>query len=324
MSTSRVLVSLLALFGCGGGSAPSEPPPPVVPVASLPVLTTLSVLLSSTEVPAGQKITAGVAAADERGRPIQVGLVSWSSSDTAIARVGSDGVILGLREGVVLIGAAVGEVAAQRELRIGPLPPGPIPVVTVAVIPVAVSMAVGNATRLSVALRDFADRTLVGRVITWATSDDAIASVAADGAVTARAIGVVNIEAISEGIRGAAQIIVTPALDAGIIISMAVPIPNSAVRDSLTVVATVRSPRPLRSVAVTIAGTEFPMTFGQIPKSTKGPAWSVIADLSSLPFGPLGVVVTATDEAGGLNVVVVPIVRDASLTPGSKAPPRSK
>lgn len=324
MRVFRVGISVLALLGCGGASTPMEPPTPVVPIPSLPVLTTLSVLLPVTELPVGQKTAASITAADERMRPMQIGLVAWSSNDTAIARIGSDGIILGLREGVLQIGAAVGDVSARRELRIGPLPPGPIPVAAVAVLPVAVSIAVGHGTRLTVALSDFAGRTLLGREITWVTGDDAIASVAADGTVTARASGVVIVEAISEGVRGAAQVVVTPMLDAGIVISMAVPVPSSAVRDSLTVVATVRSARPLVSVAVTIAGTAFPMTFGQIPKSTKGPAWSVIADVSGLPFGPLAVVATARDNAGGVNVVVVPIVRDPSLTPGSKAPPQSK
>lgn len=328
MMTSRLLLLLLlllfGLLGCGGGSAPSEPPSPVVPGDPLPVLTMLTIVIPTSDLPAGQRLAAGIAAVDERGRPMQVGLVGWTTSDPTIARVFSDGVILGLSPGAVTIRASVGEVSTQRLIQIGPLPPGPIPVASISVAPVAVSVQVGNRARLVVVLSDFAGRPLSDREFTWSTGNDSIATVSADGTVIARSVGVVVVEASTEGIRGAAQITVTQALDAGIAISMAVPVANDVVLDSLTIVATVRSSLPLLSVVVTIAGNQYPMTYGQIPKSTKGPAWSVIADVSSLPYGPLAVVVTATDSRGGISMVVIPIRRDASLTPGSKSPPRSK
>lgn len=318
--------SLLLVFvaGCGSSAGPAGPPDPVVPVAPQPVLTVITVQMDATEIAAGQTLVASIAARDDRGRPMTVGQVAWTSSDPAIARIGSDGVILGLDAGTVIIRAVVGEVAAERSLTIGPLPPGPVAVATVAIAPVAITMPVGETHTLQASLTDFAGRSLVGRDVTWSSSNDTIAVVSSDGTVTARTTGIVLIEAISETRRGTAQVTVTQVLDAGIAIAIPVPVPGTTVEDTIAVVATVRSVRAVSSVVAVIAGREYPMTFGQIPNTDKGPAWSVLADISTLAFGPHAVVVRATDSDGGISLLVVPFIRNPRVPGGNKNPPGSK
>ncbi|MDZ7632724.1 MAG: Ig-like domain-containing protein [Gemmatimonadaceae bacterium] len=315
---------LLVLTSCGGGSGPSGPSVPVTPVEALPVLTTLAVVLPEGSVPAGQTIEAAVAALDHRGRAMTVGLLTWLSSDPAVATVDSRGVVLAMSPGTATISATVGDVRGSRVITVTDPPPGPLPVASVRVAPFITTIDIGATQPLAATLQDFAGRELTDREVSWTTSDASIAVVSADGVVTARGAGTAIIEVESETRRAAASVTVLPTVDTSIVVLIPVPVPNEVIEDSLTVVASVRSLAPIDSVSATIAGRSFPMRFGQIPNSDKGPAWSVIADLSTLAFGPHAVIVTGVDVLGRRGVLVVPFIRNPRVPGGNKSPPGSK
>jgi len=65
----------------------------------------------------------------------------------------------------------------------------PVPVATVTVSPASASIFVGGTQQLSAVTKDSVGTTLTGRVVTWSSSNTAIARVSSSGLVTAVAAG---------------------------------------------------------------------------------------------------------------------------------------
>ena len=84
----------------------------------------------------------------------------------------------------------------------------PVPVHAVTVTPGAVSLVRGDTTTLSATLTDSTGSVLVGRAITWTSSDPSVATVLATGFVRAIAAGTATITATSEGHSGSAVVTV--------------------------------------------------------------------------------------------------------------------
>ncbi len=328
--TAAVRAVLCAVLGvvavaCGGSGA-TAPPEPTTPKPSLPVLTVMTVILPQDTVAASQSVAARVDAFDERARPITVGSIGWTSLNPEVATVSSDGVILARAPGTATIRAQVGDVVGQRVITVTPPPPGPLPIASVDVTPRVSDMDIGASLQFTAMPRDFAGRALEGRDIQWTSSNDSIAIVSSDGIVTARGVGSAIIEAVGEGQRGAAAITVRTPLNTNIVVTIAAPIEATVLGDSVVVRATVRSVSPLDSVVVTISGRSYPMQGVVIvsPSGLEQTLWTVTADVSLLPYGPLAVVVTATDRSGQRGLAIVPVVRNPSVSGGGKQTGGSK
>ncbi|MBI4502691.1 MAG: Ig-like domain-containing protein [Gemmatimonadetes bacterium] len=95
---------------------------------------------------------------------------------------------------------------------------GFIPVATVVVAPTPDTLFVGGTVQLTATTRDANNAVLTGRVVTWSSSDAAVATVSASGLVTAVAAGTATITATSEGKSGTASILVLP-IPAGVAVS---------------------------------------------------------------------------------------------------------
>lgn len=91
----------------------------------------------------------------------------------------------------------------------------PAPVASVAISPPTASVGVTSTLQLDATLKDAANNVLSDRVITWTSSNSAIASVnATTGLVTGVAAGgPVTITATSEGVSGTAQVTVTASVN---------------------------------------------------------------------------------------------------------------
>src|SRR6185436_7378205 len=83
------------------------------------------------------------------------------------------------------------------------------PVASVTVSPASASVAVGQTVQLSATPKDGSGNTLTGRVVTWATSNAAVATVNGSGLVAGVAVCSSTITATSEGINGTAALTVT-------------------------------------------------------------------------------------------------------------------
>src|SRR5207244_587993 len=83
------------------------------------------------------------------------------------------------------------------------------PVATVSVSPASINLQTGQTSQLTATPKDAAGNPLVGRAVTWATSNGSVATVNATGLVTATGAGSATITATSEGKSGTAGVTVT-------------------------------------------------------------------------------------------------------------------
>ncbi|MBL0169942.1 MAG: Ig-like domain-containing protein [Gemmatimonadaceae bacterium] len=321
--------SLVLLATCGGGGT-SGPVAPAEPIEPLPVLTAMTVTLTSTPVVVGEMTLARIDAVDQKGRAMTVGITTWTSNEPLIATVSADGIIAGRATGIATITARVGTVTAQVAVRVTARPPGPVPVASVSVSPFAVGLAVAQSRQLAVTVTDYAGNRLTDREVSWSTSDERVATVSPAGLVTALGVGTVVVEATSETRRGSVSVSVTAATDTEIVVSIPTPAPQVVVGDTMTVAATVQSLFPIISATAVVGGQPTTLLYGEIssvgPKAEGPPpmGWSAILDLSSLPFGPYALVITATDSRGHRGVSAVPFTRNPRVPGGSKAPSGGK
>lgn len=186
---------LVSAAGCGG-SSPSDPDPEPVAVASVEVAPT------SPEILVGQSVqlTATLRSADGQvlsGRP-----VTWSSEDTDVASVTASGLVTGVAEGVT-------DVTATSEGRSGSVEVSvsPVPVASIELDPPGpVALFTGETAQFSATMKDGQGNVLSDREVTWSTDDAAVASVDADGLVTAGSEGSAEVTATSEGISATATV----------------------------------------------------------------------------------------------------------------------
>src|SRR6266545_7392706 len=112
---------------------------------------------------------------------------------------------LALLRNVLLLGAVCAAAACDLRQLLGLL----APVASVAVTPATVSVPMGQTVTLTATPRDSMGNALIARVVTWASSAPAVATVSGTGVVTGVAAGTATITATSEGQNGTAAITVT-------------------------------------------------------------------------------------------------------------------
>ncbi|MEQ1693420.1 MAG: Ig-like domain-containing protein [Gemmatimonas sp.] len=320
-----VMIGLSLQVSCGRGPA-TTPTAPDEQIEPLPELTSMTVTVTPVSLQVGQSAAARVDAIDQKGRVMTVGITAWTSSQPLIATISADGIITARTSGSTTVSARVGLVQAQATVSVTPLPPGPVPVAMVLVSPSSASLRVAQSLQIVATLKDFASNSLVDREVSWTTSDATIATVSPLGVVTALAAGTAIIEATSETQRGAMSMSVTAAADTEIVVSIPTPISGAVVGDTMTVTATIQSRYPIVSVVASAGGQATVLAYGEIsgvgPKGEGPPpmGWTANLDLSSLPFGPYALTITATDSRGHRGASAVAFVRNPRVPGGSKPP----
>jgi uncharacterized protein YjdB len=111
----------------------------------------------------------------------------------------------GRRIVVAVVGAATAGACAREALQ-----PERSPVAMVVVSPATATVAVGAQLPLTADVLDAAGNPVTGRRVHWAVEDLSIATVSADGRVTARKVGTVQVAASVEGKSGLALVTVNP------------------------------------------------------------------------------------------------------------------
>lgn len=112
--------------------------------------------------------------------------VSYSSSNTSIATISSNGLITGKASGTVTITASAnGATSAKIDVKVNP--------VIISLTPTSATLPVGGTVQLS------ASTTPSGRTVTWTSSKPAVATVDANGVVTAKSGGTAIITASATG-----------------------------------------------------------------------------------------------------------------------------
>jgi uncharacterized protein YjdB len=130
-------------------------------------------------------------------------VVTWQSSDTTVARVSGEGLVSGRGEGEAVITAASEGVSGTAQIRVTPQP-----VDSVEVRPTGAEIEVGQQLQLEAILRAADGTILTGRVVAWESSATEVATVDSAGLVRGVGAGEAVITATSEGVRGAAGVVV--------------------------------------------------------------------------------------------------------------------
>ena len=130
--------------------------------------------------------------------------ITWSARDTNVATVNTTGVVLGIDSGTTRVFARGGGVVDSAVVNIVRRP-----VAAVTVQPSSATIDTGASVQLAAKVVDSKGRTLVGRVVTWSSSDATIASVSSSGLVGGIKSGSATVTATSGGKTGAASLTVT-------------------------------------------------------------------------------------------------------------------
>lgn len=130
---------------------------------------------------------------DSAGHEVTSPSPTWSTLDTVIATVTSDGVVVGRAIGRTAIFATANGVSGAATVDVVPA------VATVGVRPSTSTIVTTATLAFVVTAFDSAGHPLDGRPVLWLTSDSAVATVAATGLVTAHAPGRATITARIEG-----------------------------------------------------------------------------------------------------------------------------
>lgn len=201
---SGIIALLGLLAACGGDSGGNVVVPPSPPPAAVTAMVEVAGLSGGMRV--GQTVQLSATAKDAAGNALSGRSFTWASTSEAVASVSAGGMVTSLTPGTATIRATADGKTGEVTLSITPRPVG-----SVTVSPQAASIVVGATQQLTAVVYDTAGGALADRVVSWTSSDPAVAAVAANGMVSATgAGGPVTITASAEGKTGTAAITVAP------------------------------------------------------------------------------------------------------------------
>ena len=180
-------------------------------VGSVPVTVAGGTASSVTISPSNPSVTVGGTAQllgdvrDQNGVKLPGLLVTWTSSNPAVATISSTGVLSGVAQGTATITAKSGLLQASTTASVAATAVG-----SISVSPTTASIAAGDSIRLVATTKTSeAGAVLAGRVVTWTSSAPQVATVDATGEVTGVSAGSATITATSEGKSASATVTVT-------------------------------------------------------------------------------------------------------------------
>jgi F5/8 type C domain/Bacterial Ig-like domain (group 2)/Right handed beta helix region len=172
-------------------------------VASAPVAS-VTVSPATGSVRVGATLPLAAVTKDSAGNPLTGRVVTWTSSNSAVATVSTSGVVTGFATGAATITATSAGTSGSAAITVTQ-----VPVASVTVTPAIASLLAGATLQFTATLKDSAGNTLTGRSVTWASSAPAAATVSPVGFVNGLATGAVTISAASEGQSGSAALSVS-------------------------------------------------------------------------------------------------------------------
>ncbi|WP_396219030.1 Ig-like domain-containing protein [Gemmatimonas sp.] len=187
--TRRIAFAGIALLAaCDDKSMDVTPPPPAVVVARL------ELSAATTALTLQQTVQVSAAARTASGAVVGSAQPAWSSTAPGVATVNASGLVTGVAPGSATIRATVGSVSGTLDVTVtsaaGVL-------ATVVVSAQDLTIQLGQLTQATVSGRDAlgGPAALGTRVVTWSSSNPAIATINAAGVVTGVGVGTVNLQA---------------------------------------------------------------------------------------------------------------------------------
>ena len=166
-------------------------------VAAVMPVSTVTVTPSSFSKNPGQTQFLTVVLKDVNGNVLTGRVITFVSSDATIASVDATGLVTAVAQGNATI-----TVSSEGKSATASATVTAVPVATVAVSPSSFSVTAGQQQQLTATTRDSNGNILVGRVVTWGSSDVTKATVSSTGLVTTIAAGTATITATSETKQG--------------------------------------------------------------------------------------------------------------------------
>jgi hypothetical protein len=205
-----------------------------------------------------------------------------------------------------------------------PLNVTPVAVASVLVDPPADSLSPGQTAQLAATTFDGVGDTLTGRVVQWSSTAPNVATVSATGLVTAVAPGLSIIEATSGDGVGNAVFIVAGAIAPGVHIVISMPAAGRTVGDTLSIVASAKSVNPIAGVVATVGIRDLPLALTPIGPAGLYVAWTGKMLLSGMEYGPMEVVLKATDSKNVFGLDSVAFTRIKTVLGGKGYPAPKK
>ena len=128
--------------------------------------------------------------------------VTWSSSDASVATVDASGKVKGIKEGTATITAKAGAQSATCTVTVEP-----VPVDSVTLSKTELTLKVGETATLTATVNP---SNATHKTVTWYSSDTEVATVDANGKVTAVQPGLTSIYADADGVTGLCEVTVSP------------------------------------------------------------------------------------------------------------------
>ena len=154
---------------------------------------------------------------DANGHPVDGVEFTWSSSYLSVARVDSTGLVTALGDGDASIIADAGPARGTATVTVAQT------VIALEVSPTSDTLrALGDTVRLSADAQDANGNPIAKIVLTWSSSDEAVAAVDGSGLVTAVGVGSARVTAVSGSVNATAvvavlqeteEVLVSPAAD---------------------------------------------------------------------------------------------------------------
>ena len=189
------------------GSVASDQYLDVSVTATAPPVSSVVVTLAAPSVVLGTVgDQASAVTKDANGNVLLGRTVTWQSSNLAVATVSVTG-------GITTVGVGTSTITATSEGQSGGalLTVTPVPVATVTTTLAAATITLGTVGDLATAItKDASGNILLGRTVTWQSSNIAVATVSVTGSITTVGVGTSTITATSEGQSGGALLTVTP------------------------------------------------------------------------------------------------------------------
>ena len=133
---------------------------------------------SATLMSLGETVQLTATVLDQNGQPVADAAVSWSSSDTGIATVSGQGLVTAVGNGSVTITARSGGASASIPVTVMQS------VGSVAIEPsTATLMSLGETVQLTATVLDQNRQPVADAVVSWSSSDEAVATVSNQGLV---------------------------------------------------------------------------------------------------------------------------------------------
>ena len=199
-TTGLALFAAVVLSACGGGGSgggDAVPPRPLTTISITPTDVTLEALGATAQLEA--------TARDQNGNILSAQF-GWSSSDTAVVTVDAEGLVTAASNGMATVTVRSGSVSAPVTVTVRQTPAS----ITLSSEEVVLT-ALGEVHLLEASVIDANDHAFSGQ-LTWVSSDAAVATVDADGRITAQGNGTTAVTATVGSVSGSVDVTVRQAV----------------------------------------------------------------------------------------------------------------